>query len=654
MADTLQIGTFTQGGRFVPDLDLNAPDGSIRLIRDTLQLTAPPTQTIRARSQRRYGGAQRVGELHDNGTVAMELYLHGNSEDEALAYLDAIIALLTDAGAQRYIKWQPAGASRPSYFEVEGLEWEPMYRAVEFHATTTLRARISASVQPLALGDPMDVWDDFSEDFLEDYTFITGSGTLIVDSGQLAPLATGTKTLIHTARGYEYDNVTVHVKYVHGTTGANVGLILKYLGPNDYLYAQVSGTTLALKKRSNGVEITLASTTVPALTTGESYRLFFGFEDNVLYAQWWEAPPSAVVHQLTGGDATKFGNGVSGLAGLRLAPGDLNVRYDDFKIEPYTFLNKVPPYTSRLTKVPGTAPARMDLHVTMSGLWTPKSALFAWAPAADGAPFGVRQFEDYDEILNDGGTLSVLHDDGAQGENYLSWSTAEPFDRTTLYYEFEPAPAPDAFQDTLAIEVYARINTQGRAMNIRAQAIPEVGAAVSLITYPLETSTVEPIKRLSTSSLDYHWYRLGTLILPAREKYVIAIVLESEGPTGARRLDSLMFVPAQARALSPIGKDPLDNYPVFGGASGRIVRWDLSGGAIFSAPDNTDRRVFGTVPGLGGQMLEPPPGDVDLLTFADTGVIEWPAINGESDLDIGTLVQTHAAITPRYLFTSLP
>jgi hypothetical protein len=107
------------------------------------------------------------------------------------------------------------------------------------------------------------------------------------------------------------------------------------------------------------------------------------------------------------------------------------------------------------------------------------------------------------------------------------------------------------------------------------------------------------------------------------------------------------MVPAQTRALGPTAK-PLDStYPRFmpSGVAGvtKVVRADLSGGiAVGDYRPHPDH-------GLGGSLIEPPPGLLTMTIKASDLVPDDPTASAASE----TLTHSgavHLAVTPRSFY----
>jgi hypothetical protein len=398
--DRHRIGTFTRGGRFTSVFDLN--DGSSAApVSGTFKVLPMEETSVVAKASRRYGGSKKVAEIHDNGAIEAEFYLgSGASADAALAKFDDLVTILEDSTTGYYYEWRPEGATRSVYFELRGLgPWEPMYRWVEFAGTKRLHVAVKFQVAPLALGDPMDVFDDFSTNTIGDYTFDALTNEAFVSQNVLFPTnvsLTSERRLYHSARGYTHRDGQYTVQSTPGTTitGYKVGRYFKRPSSvsNYYLevYVDDNGTNsrLRIDKVEIGVRTNLQTTNLGArISSGTPFWVRGRIERNVVYAEYFTsrptpmtAPTSSLSHTLSTSEALIFGSGVSGYAGLSWVPQHASATVDDYEDLPYTYRAFSAPAELDLLGIPGTAPALVDAHITPSTSAQAKFALLGWAP----------------------------------------------------------------------------------------------------------------------------------------------------------------------------------------------------------------------------------------------------------------------------------
>jgi hypothetical protein len=389
--DTLQHGTFTSGGRFVSDLDLNDAT-HFALVRDTLAIGEAEHNAVFSHTQRRYGGAYQVAETHGNAAFSAEFYVgNGSSSDQAWQKFDLMAAVLESDRPDRYLKWKPEDATRPVYYRIMGSSpYELLYRWVEHKGTKKLRVKASWPIHPLGYGDPMDIQDDFSSNTISDYTFDTGGGTLSVSGGELVPSSTALKELYHSARGYSYADAEVTLKYTLGASTAGIyDAVLRRLDASNFLMGRVTTSGLEIYKRDGGAFTSIggAATSIGGFAASTTYWLRFRVEGNVLTVEHWTVEPTpggtaaaSKTFTLSGADATKFGQGVTGGAGLRLTPGATTERYDDFEVRPFSYVRTTESgETFDLRSIPGTAPAEVEVDLYSPA--TLAAPIITWAPA---------------------------------------------------------------------------------------------------------------------------------------------------------------------------------------------------------------------------------------------------------------------------------
>ena len=400
MSDRLRIVDFDAGGRAFGVLDLEQVDlplGEIMKERGSFAIDPPAPQRVDAKASRRFAGSRQVGELHDNGRVRARWLVKGADEQGALEAFGAFVDACSRARPGRYIEWRPDGHTKSTYYELRGTaDWKPEYLWAQWKGAKALVCEASFPVAPLALGDHMDVFDDFSAaDALSDYRQEAGVWSL--SGGRLVP-PSGTSRLYHEARGYRYADVQITAKlFYNGPAPASqsvLGLTLKGLDGDDRLYARllagdpVANDSIRFVKVDAGVStaIGVATNVTPEAAVGSTYWLRGRVAGNVLTVEWWTAAPTpsgtpavSVSHVLTGAEATKWGEGVEGQPGLLFESLETSGEWqvDELSIEPLTYTGAALPAVLRLPKVPGDAeaPALVDVKVTHSG----GAAAPAWA-----------------------------------------------------------------------------------------------------------------------------------------------------------------------------------------------------------------------------------------------------------------------------------
>jgi hypothetical protein len=213
---------------------------------------------------------------------------------------------------------------------------------------------------------------------------------------------------------------------------------------------------------------------------------------------------------------------------------------------------------------------------------------------------------------------------------------------TTLpQYVIDPALlVPDDYtQSEVAIEVWGRfeiVSTDWPVMKIYtlplgggvAQYTEEFGSAGTTMTLP-SAGTVRRFVRLGTLRFATH---LG----------LYKIVVAGASPTPD--LDYLLLVPSRSRALSPSRKANDPTFPTFVSSTAELtkrIRSDLS--ATVQEPNVPETPTSG----LGGSLLEFPPGDVDTVVKLSSLVPDDPTSN-TTDEQLAHSATVHFRVTPRW------
>jgi hypothetical protein len=304
-----------------------------------------------------------------------------------------------------------------------------------------------------------------------------------------------------------------------------------------------------------------------------------------------------------------------------LTPGSTRWGYDYLQIEPHARRNVALPAVLEIPGVPGTAPAKADIVVTHSGgAAAPAWALAAWAKkpiaAVDSgvAPFGIIEAETAGDLAG----WAVSASGAYRGGSLLSRTVAGAEALTASWIIDPNTLEADEFTDgELDLELYAVIGLASGLVTpkLTASVRPLDGLDYGSERFTREWGSSGKLLVKPSSSSAKRLVRLGTIPLPVDAAQPRALKLWLTGSTaagsaGVFTLDYLLPVLARARALGPTGK-PLDSrYPKFISATAEItkrIRHDLVG--EIAKPPNYPTRDHG----LGGNLIELPPGDVRML-----------------------------------------
>jgi hypothetical protein len=379
MSDTLRLVMFSPGGRPVVVRDLE--NGSTYMkYRDSFAIAPPPRRQQMAALSRRYGGSRAVGELHDNGTIGWTALVTGGTPDVALANVEGLVADWEVALGGRYIEFRPDGGSSSVFFEIRApAEWTWKYAQPQFSGALSSIVECKVQVAPLARLAPMDVLDDFTVDSTGDYTFDSGTVSLVaVAGGQLTTAASSLTTerrMVHTARGYLVLDSQTTIRSVPVTvTGYKAGTILRRSASDTYLdvYLDDNGTNSRLRidvfiagVRTNRSTVNL----IARATAGASLWVRGRVEGNVVYAEHFTSAPTPLgtpttttSYALTSAEQAALPAGTGGLTWI---PQHASATVDDFEHLPFTYRNlTLPEYVVLGGAIPGTADALADVAIT--------------------------------------------------------------------------------------------------------------------------------------------------------------------------------------------------------------------------------------------------------------------------------------------------
>lgn len=656
MADTLRVVTVDGGGRVVPLLDLNSASGSATgYFRDRdAGFTFTPgvsTQQNSSRS-RRYGGSLSVGETHDNGAIAWTAYVKGNTLAQATANVETLLRVMNSAAVGRMVEWAPEGGLSTFFVIMGPGTWSPAYNPVEFVQTNSMRVAITFPTEPLGLWAPCTIRDRFAyDDILDDYVFDAGTpehtlvsnGTL-VDAGSTS---TEYRRLRHTARGYTWREGQALLSFTTPpvmNASWKAGIAMRIVSAVTFieLYADYTGAgpgAIKIDVVTNNVRVNRATVNIlsgiPANTT--CWLLAQASQDGFILSFWKTGLPTPVTtYAATGGTGytlspTEKVAMPEGGIGFSWEPGSTGGKINYFEFCPFVSANQflpfdpagfVPTYSWFGNEIPGTAPAKADLLITSQTADDPPAfMLVSWAQTDFGinrVPFGLLIAED--SAIN-GRTLSGLT--STSDANAFRGSVAEVnvSGATTVHATWNVTPSllsPDDFtQHDLILEVWAGLKLNPGLVNptMMLSAKPTVasyGATVYTDEYGTEGSPV-----VTPSSGDvYRLTRIGTITLFCDPVEPSGVILDLQGSVGAGStgnfgINYIICVPIRQRALGPTAKSTQGGvYPSWVRTNNEITKkltWDLAGityNSALSRPWPAGQRDTG----LGGTLIEPPPG----------------------------------------------
>lgn len=299
--------------------------------------------------------------------------------------------------------------------------------------------------------------------------------------------------------------------------------------------------------------------------------------------------------------------------------------------------------------ITGNAPALADISLTASGgTSAPIWALIGWTKrpttplAASVAPWGVIEAETGTSLVT---WATGVANAGWRGNFALEAITSGAGSASALFAVDPSTMAADNFsRGEITVEVWARIYIANAVVSPKLilSVEPFAGVAFGAAQYSAEYGSAgKPVAQPSSGTSSSRFVKLGTINLPvdtiAPLKWNVKVAATwAAGSTGNLNFDYLVMVPSRQRALSPTAKPNDATFPKFiasTAATTKKIRSDLSG-QVASGAGNLGRDA-----GLGGTMIELPPGNVDLLVKLSSLVPDDPTV------DVSTEQVTHAAVT---------
>jgi hypothetical protein len=294
-------------------------------------------------------GARLVGAEPQNRQVLLNLEVVGTSQDNLHQRLDTLWDL--DAEWRRFggtLTWRPRNGSFKLYFDVLDSAARIGDYDRNLHMLDRVKVDLAPVCGPYVKGDPFDIYDPFTIDTSADYTVDAAGGGFSIKGGQLVPTATGTAIWRHSGRGYTYGDTEATLACTTGSVVTNyeagVYVNADTTGAQTYLSAEILAAAAQIRvvKRSNGSPTTLASNafTVNAST---SHWLRIRHEGRLATAEVFTTAPTPLATPAATAtytlDYSENQNFRTGQSGFRLVVVSTGERYDDFTVEPYTYVS---------------------------------------------------------------------------------------------------------------------------------------------------------------------------------------------------------------------------------------------------------------------------------------------------------------------------
>lgn len=268
-------------------------------------------------------------------------------------------------------------------------------------------------------------------------------------------------------------------------------------------------------------------------------------------------------------------------------------------------------------------------------------------------PFGLLEAE-----ACDSGSLSTwaITADADYSAGYGLQATTSGAGTASAEYLIDPAllVRDDYTLGDVDVVVYGRVELASTVVSPKLilSARPTAGTDYGSERYSNEWQSAGKLLTLPSSGTRFRPVRLGTLPLlsdssaPLRWRLKVAASWAA-GSSGTFGLDYLWLVLARKHALSPDAKPNDSTYPDFvasTNATVKTIRSDLSGTVAQSGqnahPDH----------GLGGSLLELPPGTVDVLVKLSSLVPDDPTSDATSEQLAHTGSTVALTVTPRWAY----
>lgn len=258
------------------------------------------------------------------------------------------------------------------------------------------------------------------------------------------------------------------------------------------------------------------------------------------------------------------------------------------------------------------------------------------------APFGLLEAE---SAYAAGLVLWTITSDGTMHGGFDIRRTVAGAETLQAQWFIEPsALVPDDFTEgEIDLEIWARICVPTTLVSpkIVTRLVPREGTALGAVQYTHEYGTTGKLLAASGTT-NYRPYRLGTITAPADSLQASTSMLVLEGSTGTGStgrfaIDYLWIVAIRSRALLPTGVENDSSYPSWVAATSEIqktVRSDLS---AYITSSTWGWRNPTT--GMGGSLIEPSAGDVDVFIKLSDQVPDDPTPTSTEQLTHQASVQ---------------
>lgn len=595
--------------------------------------------------QRGTQGARATGGTPQNRSLILPFRVYGTSKDDLalnISALHAVMDRLRRYGGQ--IRVKPSSATHSVYFDV--LVGESSLTEWGNRAEATNRAGfvLSATCAPYLKQSALSAMTFASQslpELLKLGTTIPGDAPALAEvaitaSGGSAPPVSA---LIGWAERSAAHNLVWNGDFETDEDGWAVG----------GAYASAAGASIARVTTGGSMKYGSAALaiTVPAtIESGAHFPLYRRFKAGVTYtvSAWVRSPAltdTAQIYIAHPGGAGSSPGQVTLSATHQLVTTTWTPGAD---IDRADLVIRHAPATAGTIHVDGAMAYEGTTAPTLSTQIEGRGAV---------PPFGIIQAEACDT-----GSLSTWA--VTSDADYLVGSglqaTTSGAGTASAEYLIDPAllVRDDYSQGDVEVVVYARVELASSVVSPKLvlSARPDAGTSFGTERYSNEWQSAGKLLTLPSSGTRFRPVRLGTLPLlsdpsaPVRWRLKVAASWAA-GSSGTFGLDYLWLVTARAHALSPDAKPNDATYPDFipsTAATVKTIRSDLSG-AIAASGQNAHPDH-----GLGGSLLELPPGNVDVLVKLSSLVPDDPTSDATSEQLAHTGSAVALTVTPRWAY----
>lgn len=394
-----------------------------------------------------------------------------------------------------------------------------------------------------------------------------------------------------------------------------------------------SATSITRTVDGNLFGLAVGRVVTPATAdTGASFRIFRKFKKGVLYTfdVWVRAPSGATTNVYA-----RFGNGpnndkaTSGNTALSATKQKLTIAWTPANDQSDAHI------AVNVAAATGTT-FDIDGATVYEGATAPISTNHLEGRGGF-APFGIIEGEN-----------TVASTTLANSGNYRSSFGASTTGSTlTSLVVVDPTLAvPDEYrQSEIAIEVWARVLLPSTLGPVTGTAYASALSASTLPKIYTDEFGIAGRSVLVPTSDAIRFLRMGVIRLPTNlGRWELGVDFVRASGSGTWVVDYLILVPASGRALSPTGKANDSTYPDFASVTTELtrhIRPDLSG--TLREPGGAEYLA----PGLGGSLLEFPPGNLEVLLKLSSLVPDDPTVDATTE-QLAHTATLHLAVTPRW------